>query len=60
VARLWPAMNILEPGKFVQKLEYGCALQGTPVGDCRMPLGPLANDEKAAFAAAMQPVVNWS
>lgn len=57
--RLWPAMNILESGKFVQKLKYGCALQGTPVGECRMPFGPLTADEKAAFAAAMQPIVEW-
>lgn len=60
MVRIWPAMNILESGKFVQKLKYGCALQGAPVGDCRMPLGPLTDDEKAAFAAAMQPIVNWA
>ena len=59
MVRLWPAMNILESGKFVQKLKYGCELQGTPVGDCRMPFGPLTTEEKAAFAAAMQPIVNW-
>ncbi|THD81586.1 dihydrodipicolinate synthase family protein [Aliigemmobacter aestuarii] len=60
MARMWPAMNILESGKFVQKLKYGCELQGTPVGECRMPLGPLTAEEKAAFAAAMQPIVNWA
>lgn len=59
MARLWPAMNILESGKFVQKLKYGCELQGTPVGECRMPLGPLTADEKAAFTAAMQPIIQW-
>ncbi|MFN3937053.1 MAG: dihydrodipicolinate synthase family protein [Gemmobacter sp.] len=59
MARLWPAMNDLESGKFVQKLKYGCALQGRPVGDCRLPLGPLDEDEKAAFAAAMRPVLDW-
>lgn len=59
MVRLWPAMNILESGKFVQKLKFGCELQGTPVGDCRMPFGPLTTEEKAAFAAAMQPIVNW-
>ena len=57
---LWPAMNVLESGKFVQKLKYGCELQGNPVGSCRMPFGPLTEDEKAEFAAAMQPVLNWS
>jgi len=56
---LYTAMNILESGKFVQKLKYGCELQGTPVGECRAPLGPLTEDEKAAFRAAMEPIINW-
>lgn len=56
---IWPAMNVLESGKFVQKLKYGCALQGNPVGECRMPLGPLTAEEKAEFAAALQVVVAW-
>ncbi len=59
MATLYTAMNILESGKFVQKLKYGCELQGTPVGECRMPLGALTDDEKAAFAAAMQPIIHW-
>ena len=59
MATLYTAMNILESGKFVQKLKYGCALQGIPVGECRMPLGPLTPEEKADFAAAMQPIINW-
>lgn len=59
MVRIWPAMNILESGKFVQKLKYGCALQGTPVGECRLPFGPLTAAEKAAFADAMQPILNW-
>ena len=60
MATLYTAMNILESGKFVQKLKYGCALQGTPVGECRMPLGPLTQEEKTEFAAAMQPILNWT
>ena len=56
---IWPAMNVLESGKFVQKLKYGCELQGNPVGECRLPFGPLTEAEKAEFAAAMQVVVNW-
>jgi len=24
-----------------------------------MPLGPLTDDEKAAFRAAMEPIINW-
>ncbi len=56
---LYKAMNILESGKFVQKLKYGCELQGTSVGECRMPLGPLTDDEKKAFQEAMEPILNW-
>lgn len=56
---IWPAMNVLESGKFVQKLKYGCELQGNPVGGCRMPFGPLTDAEKAEFAAAMQVVLDW-
>lgn len=59
MATLYTAMNILESGKFVQKLKYGCELQGTPVGECRAPLGPLTDEEKAAFREAMQPILNW-
>ncbi|PDT37057.1 MULTISPECIES: dihydrodipicolinate synthase family protein [Sinorhizobium] len=56
---LYRAMNILESGKFVQKIKYGCELQGLPVGECRAPLGRLTNDEKAEFRAAMEPILNW-
>ncbi|MQW89611.1 4-hydroxy-tetrahydrodipicolinate synthase [Sinorhizobium saheli] len=56
---LYRAMNILESGKFVQKIKYGCELQGLPVGECRAPLGPLTEAEKAEFKAAMQPILNW-
>lgn len=59
MATLYTAMNILESGKFVQKLKYGCELQGTPVGECRAPLGPLTDEEKAAFAEAMRPILAW-
>lgn len=59
MATLYTAMNILESGKFVQKLKYGCELQGTPVGECRAPLGPLTEEEKAAFREAMQPILDW-
>ncbi|MGO7582019.1 4-hydroxy-tetrahydrodipicolinate synthase [Rhizobium ruizarguesonis] len=56
---LYRALNILESGKFVQKIKYGCELQGTPVGTCRAPLGELTAEEKAEFKAAMQPILNW-
>jgi 4-hydroxy-tetrahydrodipicolinate synthase len=60
MATLYTAMNILESGKFVQKLKYGCELNGTPVGECRAPLGTLTEQEKAEFAAAMQPILTWA
>jgi 4-hydroxy-tetrahydrodipicolinate synthase len=60
MATLYTAMNILESGKFVQKVKYGCELQGVSVGECRAPLGPLTDDEKAAFRAAMEPILNWT
>lgn len=59
MVKIWPAMNVLESGKFVQKLKYGCELLGNPVGECRMPFGPLTHEEKAEFAAAMQPIIHW-
>jgi len=59
MATLYKAMNILESGKFVQKLKYGCELQGTSVGECRAPLGPLTDAEKEDFRAAMEPILNW-
>lgn len=59
MAVLYKAMNILESGKFVQKLKYGCELQGVPVGECRAPLGPLTDEEKVAFQQAMEPILSW-
>ena len=56
---LYRAMNILESGKFVQKIKYGCEISGMPVGECRAPLGPLSETEKAEFRAAMEPILNW-
>ncbi len=56
---LYRAMNILESGKFVQKVKYGCELQGLPVGITRSPLGELTAEEKAEFSTAMQPILNW-
>ncbi|NTJ62201.1 dihydrodipicolinate synthase family protein [Agrobacterium rhizogenes] len=56
---LYRAMNILESGKFVQKVKYGCELQGLAVGNSRAPLGELTAEEKVEFRAAMQPILNW-
>ncbi len=55
---LYRAMNILESGKFVQKIKFGCELQGLPVGECRAPLGPLTETEKAELRTAMEPLLN--
>ena len=41
MATLFQAMKELESGKFVQKVKYGCEVQGIPVGESRLPLGPL-------------------
>ncbi len=59
MVKLYTAMNSLESGKFVQKVKYGCELQGIPVGECRAPLLPLSDEEKAGFRAAMEPILNW-
>jgi 4-hydroxy-tetrahydrodipicolinate synthase len=56
--KLYRAMNILESGKFVQKIKYGAELQGFDVGECRAPLGPLTEAEKAEFREAMQPILS--
>jgi 4-hydroxy-tetrahydrodipicolinate synthase len=29
------------------------------VGESRLPLGPLTAEEKSAFRAAMEPIINW-
>lgn len=60
MATLFAAMSILESGKFVQKVKYGCELQGVPVGECRAPLLSLTAEEKKAFRAAMEPILNWA
>ncbi|WP_299348199.1 4-hydroxy-tetrahydrodipicolinate synthase [uncultured Shimia sp.] len=57
MTKLYRAMNILESGKFVQKIKYGCELQGLPVGECRAPLGPLTDAEKADLKDAMAPIL---
>lgn len=59
MATLYRAMNSLESGKFVQKIKYGCELQGSPVGHCRQPLLPLNDTEKEEFHRALEPILNW-
>lgn len=49
VRALFPVMASMETGKFVQKVKYGCELAGFNVGNARMPLQPLTDEEKADF-----------
>jgi 4-hydroxy-tetrahydrodipicolinate synthase len=54
---MYGVMSSLESGKFVQKVNYGCELAGTPVGVGRRPLLALSAEEKSAFKKAMEPVL---
>lgn len=49
VRSMFPLMNNLESGKFIQKVKYGCELAGFDVGVARMPLLPLTVEEKTEF-----------
>lgn len=55
---MYAAMTNLESGKFVQKVKYGCELNGFDVGATRLPLLPLSEAEKkefqSVFAAAIE------
>lgn len=52
--KIFPVMNSLETSKFIQKIKYGCELSGFPVGNARMPLQPLSEEEKAEFRKAYE------
>ncbi|MBY3381828.1 4-hydroxy-tetrahydrodipicolinate synthase [Rhizobium laguerreae] len=47
--KMYQAMSSLETGKFVQKVKYGCELNGISAGPTRMPLLPLSTEEKREF-----------
>ncbi|KVH58711.1 dihydrodipicolinate synthase family protein [Burkholderia sp. MSMB1072] len=51
---LFPVMASMEAGKFIQKVKYGCELAGFKVGNARMPLQPLTDQEKADFRAIFE------
>jgi 4-hydroxy-tetrahydrodipicolinate synthase len=53
---LFPVMASMEAGKFVQKVKYGCELAGFKVGNARMPLKPLTDEEKAAFREVFEAI----
>lgn len=46
MSAMLPLMNLLDGGKFVQSIKFGCELQGLPVGQVRAPLRPLDAGEK--------------
>jgi 4-hydroxy-tetrahydrodipicolinate synthase len=47
--KMYGAMSSLETGKFVQKVKFGCELNGLACGPTRMPLLPLTDEEKVDF-----------
>lgn len=51
---LFPVMASMEAGKFIQKVKYGCELAGFKVGNARMPLQPLTDEEKDEFRAVFE------
>ncbi len=44
-----PFMRLLDGGKFVQSIKFGCELKGLKVGQVRAPLLPLNAEEKRAL-----------
>lgn len=52
--RIFPFMKSIESGKLIQKIKFGCELQGFNVGAGRLPLQPLSSEEKAAFQQAVE------
>lgn len=52
--KIFPFMQSIESGKLIQKIKYGCELQGFAVGAGRLPLQPLSEAEKAEFKAAFE------
>ena len=46
MSAMMPLMNVLDGGKFVQSIKFGCELIGLRPGLVRAPLRPLSSDEK--------------
>ena len=53
MSAMLPLMNLLDEGKFVQKIKHGCALAGLKTGKPRLPLLPLDADEEERVAAVV-------
>ena len=47
MSAMMPLMNLLDEGKFVQKIKHGCELIGLRAGKPRLPLLPLDADDEA-------------
>lgn len=47
MAKMLPLMCHLEEGRFVAKVKYCCQLAGLAVGDPRLPMTPLNDEDKA-------------
>lgn len=50
MSAMLPLMNLLDEGKFVQKIKHGCELIGLRAGKPRLPLLPLEAEEEARLA----------
>lgn len=46
MSAMMPLMNLLDEGKFVQKIKYGCELAGLKAGKPRLPLLPLDGEDE--------------
>ncbi|EXF93355.1 dihydrodipicolinate synthetase [Pseudomonas fluorescens HK44] len=53
MSAMMPLMNALDGGKFVQSIKYGCEVTGLKVGDVRLPLQPLEDEEKQSLASVI-------
>jgi len=47
--KLLPLLRNMESGGYTQKVKVGCELLGIPVGNPRMPLLPLTDEDRAEF-----------
>ena len=47
--KLLPLLRNMESGGYTQKVKVGCELLGIPVGNPRMPLLPLLDEDRAEF-----------
>lgn len=56
--RMLPFVRALESGSYTQKVKRGCELLGFAVGAPRRPLLPLEENERSAFDAIFQAMIN--